>query len=149
MMTCHKRDLQWRGVNVDSIRQAKERSYPWTWRGVNIRGWQKTGKNYRLFFLRLIAQFFYTNLHELFCQFISWTNWANSGKFIDNCWIFCQVMVDMEKFYDNLRIINLYQRLKTLYASGTMPVAMACFTSQLGRKISRGKLLYSHSFILK
>ena len=22
---------------------------------------------------------FYTNLHELFCQFISWTNWVNSG----------------------------------------------------------------------
>ena len=27
---------------------------------------------------------FYTNLHELFCQFISWTNWVNSGKFMDN-----------------------------------------------------------------
>ena len=26
--------------------------------------------------------FFYTNLHELFCQFISWTNWVNSGKFM-------------------------------------------------------------------
>ena len=24
---------------------------------------------------------FYTNLYELFCQFISWTNWVNSGKF--------------------------------------------------------------------
>ena len=22
---------------------------------------------------------FYTNLHDLFCQFISWTNWVNSG----------------------------------------------------------------------
>ena len=33
---------------------------------------------------------FYTNLHVLFCQFISWTNWVNSGKFMDNCWILCQ-----------------------------------------------------------
>ena len=51
---------------------------------------------------------FYTNLHELFCQFISWTNLVNSGKFMDNCWISCQVMADMEKFYDDLIIINLY-----------------------------------------
>ena len=34
---------------------------------------------------------FYTNLHGLFCQFISGTIWVNSGKFIDNCWISCQV----------------------------------------------------------
>ena len=40
---------------------------------------------------------FYTNLHELFCQFISWTNWVNSGKFMDKCWISCQVMADMKK----------------------------------------------------
>ena len=26
---------------------------------------------------------FYTNLLELFCQCISWTNWVNSGKFMD------------------------------------------------------------------
>ena len=51
---------------------------------------------------------FYTNLHELFCQFISWTSWVNSGKFMDNCWISCQVMADMKKVYDNLIIINLY-----------------------------------------
>ena len=62
---------------------------------------------YRLFFLRSIVQFFYTNLHELFCQFISWTNWVNSGKFLDNSWISCQVMADMEKLYDDLIIINL------------------------------------------
>ena len=37
---------------------------------------------------------FYTNLQELFCQFISWTNWVNSGKFMDNCWIPCQVMAE-------------------------------------------------------
>ena len=52
---------------------------------------------------------FYINLHELFCQFISWTNWVNSGKFMDNFRISCQVMADMEKFYDDLIIINLYQ----------------------------------------
>ena len=50
---------------------------------------------------------FYTNLHELFCHFISWTNWVNSGKFMDNCWISCQVMADMKKVYNNLIIINL------------------------------------------
>ena len=56
----------------------------------------------------------YTNLHELFCQFIIWTNWVNSGKFMDNCWISCQVMVDMEKFYGDLIIINLYlDRVRT------------------------------------
>ena len=35
---------------------------------------------------------FYTNLHELFFQFISWTNWINSCKFMDNCWISCKIM---------------------------------------------------------
>ena len=42
------------------------------------------------------------------CQFISWTNWVNSGKFMDSCWISCQVMAYMKKVYDNLIIINLY-----------------------------------------
>ena len=51
---------------------------------------------------------FYENLHELFCKFISWTNSVNSGKFMANCWISCQVMADMEIFYDDLIIINLY-----------------------------------------
>ena len=55
---------------------------------------------------------FYTNLHELFCQFISWTNWVNYGKFMDNCWISCLVMADMKKVYDDLIIINLYQKQK-------------------------------------
>ena len=50
---------------------------------------------------------FYTNLHDFFCQFISWTNWVNSGKFMNNCWISCQVMADMKKVYDDLIIINL------------------------------------------
>ena len=59
---------------------------------------------YRLLFLRSI---FYTNLHELFCHFISWTNWVNSGKFMDNRWISCQIMADMENVYNDLIIINL------------------------------------------
>ena len=42
---------------------------------------------------------FYTNLHEFFCQFISWTNWVNSGKSMDICWISSIVIAD---------IINLY-----------------------------------------
>ena len=29
---------------------------------------------------------------------------------MDNCWISCQVMADMEKIYDNLIIINLWKR---------------------------------------
>ena len=53
------------------------------------------------------CKIFYTNLHELFCQFISWTNWVNSGKFMDNCWISCQVMADMKKVYKDLIIMNL------------------------------------------
>ena len=63
---------------------------------------------YRLFFSRLIAQFFYTNLHAWFCQFINWTYWVNSGKFMYNCWISCQVIADIEKIYNDLIIINLY-----------------------------------------
>ena len=48
-------------------------------------------------------------LHKLalFCQFISWTNWVNSGKFMDNYWISSQVMADMKKIYNDLIIINL------------------------------------------
>ena len=62
----------------------------------------------QVFLFEIDCAIFYTNLHALFCQFISWTNWVNSGKFMDNCWISCQVMADMEKFYDDLIIINLY-----------------------------------------
>ena len=51
---------------------------------------------------------FYANLHELFCQFISWTNWVNAGKFMGNCWISFQVMADMKKNFDDLIIVNLY-----------------------------------------
>ena len=53
---------------------------------------------------------FYTTLHELFCQFISWTNLVNFCKFqfLNNCWISCQVMDGMEIFYDDLIIVNLH-----------------------------------------
>ena len=57
------------------------------------------------------CDFFYTNSHDLFCQFINWTNWVNSSKFMDNCWISCQVMADTENFYDDLIIINLQHSL--------------------------------------
>ena len=40
---------------------------------------------------------FYTNLHELFSQFMRLTVWVNFGKFMDNCWISGQGMADMEK----------------------------------------------------
>ena len=50
---------------------------------------------------------FYANLYGLFCQFVSWTNWVNSGRFMNDCWISCHVMVDMKNFYDVLTIINL------------------------------------------
>ena len=33
---------------------------------------------------------------EFFCQFITLTNSVNSGKFMDNCWIACQVKADMK-----------------------------------------------------
>ena len=46
--------------------------------------------------LEIDCAIFYTNLHELLCQFISWTNWVNSGKFMENCCISCQVVVDVE-----------------------------------------------------
>ena len=64
--------------------------------------------NVQVILFEIDCAIFYTNLHELFCHFISWTNWVNSGKFMDNCWISCQVMADMEKFYDDLIIISLY-----------------------------------------
>ena len=62
--------------------------------------------------LEIDCAIFYTNLHELLCQFISWTNWVNYGKFMENCCISCQVIADMEKIYDDLIIINLYQSQK-------------------------------------
>ena len=70
-------------------------------------------------------------LHELFCQFISWTNWVNSGKFMDNCWISCQVMAGMEKFYDDLIIFNLYRR----YILRSTHLFIPLFVFQLVSKI--------------
>ena len=64
----------------------------------------------------------------ILCQFISWTNWLNSGKFMDNCWILCQVMADMKKVYGNLIIIDLYFVLRfpsTLYNNGTPRLSLA------------------------
>ena len=60
--------------------------------------------SYRLFFLRLIAQFF----TWIVCQFISWSK-GKIGKFMDNSWISCQVMADVKKVYDDLININLYK----------------------------------------
>ena len=56
----------------------------------------KVSSSVQVILFEINSTIFYTNLHELFCQFISWTNWANSGKFMDNCWISRQVMADME-----------------------------------------------------
>ena len=36
-------------------------------------------------------------LHKLFCWFISWINWVNSGKFMDN-YCTCYFMAYMKKF---------------------------------------------------
>jgi hypothetical protein len=39
----------------------------------------KSGKsNIQVILYEIDCAIFYTNLHELFCQFISWTNWVNS-----------------------------------------------------------------------
>ena len=68
----------------------------------------------------------YTNLHAVFCQFISWTNWVNSGKFMDNCWISCQVMAGIEKVYDDLIIVNLYRLKAPLHCSTDMQCIVTC-----------------------
>ena len=76
-----------------------------TWAGTyRIYNWESsiTGR-----FFEIDCAIFYTNLLGLFCQFISWANWVNSGKFMDNCWISSQSMADMESFYDDLIVINL------------------------------------------
>ena len=64
--------------------------------------------NIQVILFKIDCAIFYTNLQELFFQFISWTNWVNSGKFMGNSWISCQVMADMEKNCDNFITINLY-----------------------------------------
>ena len=71
---------------------------------------------------------FLQNLHELFCQFISWTNRVNSGKFMDNCWISCQVMADMKKVYDDLIIINLNWPTLFYFISAAVQLHNWCHT---------------------
>ena len=56
---------------------------------------------------------FYTYLHELFCQFISWTNWVNSDKFMDKLLNIMSSYGWYEKVYGNLIIINLYKKIHT------------------------------------
>ena len=65
---------------------------------VGLDSCQKAQYYYRLFFLGSIAQSFTQISHELFCQFISWTNCVNSCKFVDYGWaIKFQFMAFMEK----------------------------------------------------
>ena len=82
--------------------------------------------------------FFYRNLNELSCHFISWTNWVNSGKFMDNCWIPCQVIADMENFYDNLISINLYFYLYILFQNQLWCQQKLCtvFENKVLQKVS-------------
>ena len=47
----------------------------------------------------------------MFCQFISWSNWVNSGKFMDNGWTSRQIMAEKEIFYEDLIIIKLYKNM--------------------------------------
>ena len=65
-------------------------------------------------------------------NFVAFSEYMNF-KFMDNCWISCQVMADMKKVYDNLIIINLYlpfygiQKNKTnQILKGLYSVCMAC-----------------------
>ena len=59
--------------------------------------------------LTTVVQFF-TQIY-MNC-FVSWTNWVNSGKFMDNCWtISCQAMAYIKKVYIDLIIINLYSEI--------------------------------------
>ena len=43
---------------------------------------KENGRKLQVILFEIDCAILYTNLHELFCQFISWTNWVNSGKFI-------------------------------------------------------------------
>ena len=89
-----------------------------------------------LFFLRSISQFFTQIYMNCFFQFISWTNWVDSGKFMDNCWISCQVMADVEKFYNDLIIINLYIKVPFfLNARQKLGKFFRCFSENFGRKL--------------
>ena len=68
---------------------------------------------------------FYSSLHELICQFIIWTNWVNSGKFMANCWISCHGWyADMEKNYDDLIIINLYTKHRFFLTKNSLALCL-------------------------
>ena len=58
---------------------------------------------------------FYTNLHELFCQCISWTNWVNSGKFMNNCWMssygWHENSLRRSHNYQSVRCMLLYKKV--------------------------------------
>ena len=72
---------------------------------------------YRLNLLTSFVLFFYTNFHKLSVHKLTqghlsvavlvWTNWVNSFKFMDNCWLSCKVMAGMKKVYDSVIIFNL------------------------------------------
>ena len=99
---------------------------------------------------------FFTNLHKLFCQFVNWTNWVNFGKFMDNCWISCQVMVDIKKFMTIsqlstcntlLSLIQLFMN-KSLVAFAAIQIIVPTYISpylfpNLSRRLSLLKFRYS------
>ena len=83
---------------------------------------------------------FYWNFHKLFCQFIKWTNFGNSGKSMDNCWMSRRVMADMKK---SLRRSHNYQTvlqsplrllINKLYFSITWPICLDSWSGLLFRK---------------
>ena len=77
--------------------------------------WTKIFIYVQVILFEIDCAIFYTNLHKLFCQLISWTNWVNFGKFMDNCWISCKVMADMENIYDHSHnYVNMWKILNLL-----------------------------------
>ena len=67
----------------------------WTWNSISTKEWYLAAV--QVILSEIDCAIFYTNLHKLFCQFISCKNPVNSGKFMENCSISCQVMADMKK----------------------------------------------------
>ena len=55
---------------------------------------------------RSILHFFYTNLHKLFSQLMSWTNWVNLVNLWKIAEYHVQLWVIWKKKYDDLMIIN-------------------------------------------
>jgi hypothetical protein len=82
-MSRFKLDLRQKTVSVQTKNQISSD---------NLRRQQNLKKKIPIFYasvqvilFEIDCAIFYTNLHESFCQFISCTNWVNSGKFMDNC----------------------------------------------------------------